>query len=222
MRNKKWMSILLTATMMLSIVACGSEAKEEKKAAEVQTSLYEHGVDVIELMVEVSRSEEYVELLGGEFGIQEELLEISEGDYEKLKEVYAVEGTADSIMKLAELDDIEGLESLSVALEKNLKNRMEGAVITQLNALEGTRAIVATNICAISETFVEEGLDDNVIYIYIYKDAVPAAVTFIKGEDGSVLATGNFILYEEFVEDPEALLDYLEEFGMEVEEIEIE
>lgn len=222
MRNKKWISVLLVFVMLYSLTACSSEAKEEKKAEDVQMSLYEHGLDIIELMVEVSRSEEYVELFGGPNEIQEELLEIGEGDYEEPKEVYAVEGTADSIMKLAELEDAVNLESLSVGLEKNLENRVAGAVVTQLNALEGTRAIVATSICTISETFVEEGLDENVIYIYIYKDAVPAAVTFIKGEDGSVLATGNFIMYEEFIEDSEALVDYLEDFGMDVEEVEFE
>lgn len=36
------------------------------------------------------------------------------------------------------------------------------------------------------------------IYLYTYENAFPVAVTFTVGEDGSVSASGIFVLYEEF------------------------
>ena len=36
------------------------------------------------------------------------------------------------------------------------------------------------------------------IYLYVYKDAPPIAVTFVPGDDSTVSATANFILYDEF------------------------
>lgn len=41
-------------------------------------------------------------------------------------------------------------------------------------------------------------LAENALYIYVFEDAVPAAVCFTPGEDGTVSAAGTFILNRDF------------------------
>lgn len=222
MRNKKWMSLLLVFVMTLCLAACGSEAKEDdEKDKKSDKTLYEHGLDVIELMVEATRNEAYMEIFSTSEDIAEVLSAIGEGDYEEPDEVLAVTGGADAFADLLSLNDIDGL---SKDLDKNLNNRVFGSVITQLNARAGSMALAASSICSMGKTFVDEDVEENVLYIYIYEDANAVAVTFIPGEDGAVSAGGTFIMDKNFkdeLEDLEELEEECEELGLNIEEVDI-
>ena len=114
MRNKKWMSLLLVFVMTLCLAACGSEAKEDdEKDKKSDKTLYEHGLDVIELMVEATRDEKYMQIYGATKEIQEILGEIGEGNFDKPDKVFAVKG------------DMEVLESLGL-ISVCVPDRSEG------------------------------------------------------------------------------------------------
>lgn len=220
MRNKKWMGLLLVLAMTLGLVACGSEAKEEDKRDEKsQKTLYEHGEDIIDLMVEATRNETYMEIYTTSEEMMEILIEIGEGDFEEPDKVLAMTGDADVF---ADLLGLNGIEGLSRNLEKNLNNRMFGAMVNQLNSRAGSMYLAAASISAMGKTFVDEDVDDNVIYFYIYEDATPIAVTFIPGEDGAVSAGGCFIMVEDVNTELEDMEEFLEELGMDVEEVDFE
>ena len=80
---KRSIAVLLSAIMLLSLCACGGEtsAKTEEK------SLYEHGLDVIAVMSEMTQLESYVETYTGSGEIKEIVQTIGEEDYTTPKAV---------------------------------------------------------------------------------------------------------------------------------------
>ena len=75
---------------------------------------------------------------------------------------------------------------------------MFGSLITQINGMGGTEELAVSSICTHGKTFVDDSITDNTIFLYVYEDALPIAVTFTVGEDGAVSASGTFIMYDGF------------------------
>ena len=75
-------------------------------------------------------------------------------------------------------------------------------------------------MCTAEKLFVSGELTENEIYLYVYENAAPVAVTFMMGEDGAVAARGMFILYEGFEADRlEEMEGVWERFGVWVERV---
>lgn len=184
-------ALLLTVLMSaLLLSACGNQ----KGNAKTQ-SLYEQGLEVVSLMSEMTRSEEYIDLFIGNNELKSVIQSISAGDYTEPIAVYAISVTDDN---LAALSELFGVSNVSEKLEAYLTDRVFTTLMTQSNSRSGAENLAAASVCAAQKTFVNEDADKNVIYLYTYEDAVPVAVTFVVGEDSSVSANGTFIMYDEF------------------------
>ena len=186
---KKCLSVVLAFTMLVSVSACGNGSKGSGK------TLYEQGLDVASLMVEATRTEKYVEIYSSSSELGKMIKEIGEGDYETLEAVYAI--TIDD-EKFREILEVDNYNEISERLQAALRNRMFGSLITQINGMGGTEELAVSSICTHGKTFVDDSITDNTIYLYVYEDALPIAVTFTVGEDGAVSASGTFIMYDGF------------------------
>lgn len=208
---KKCLSVLLTLIMLVSVSACGNGSKGSGK------TLYEQGFDVASLMVEATRTEKYVEIYSSSSELGKIIKEIGEGDYETLEAVYAI--TIDD-EKFREILEVDNYNEISERLQAALRNRMFGSLITQINGMGGTEELAVSSICTHGKTFVDDSITDNTIYLYVYEDALPIAVTFTVGEGGAVSASGTFIMYDGFscgsVEEVE---ESFRAFNVEVSEI---
>ncbi len=192
MRKSKVLMIVLMLAMC--VVACKSTGSQNNSEA-AEKSLYEHGLDVIALMVESARSEEYLQVYTGSEELIEIINGIGAGDFTKPKAVYEVKVPN---VVLWEVADFIKMGDLSEGLQKSLEGKMLGAVATRINALSGANNLAATSVCSMGKVFVKKDLSENVIYIYTYENAVPVAVTFTAGEGGAASAGGNFIVHEGF------------------------
>lgn len=186
---KKCLSVLLTLVMLVSMSACGNGGKGSGK------TLYEHGLDVASLMVEATRTEQYVEIYAATPALGEIIKEIGEGDYTAPEVVYAV--TIDE-EELWENTELANFDDISEKLKNATLNRMFGSLITQINGMSGAEELAASSICTQGKTFVDDSITDNTIFLYVYEDALPIAVIFTVGEDGCVSAAGTFIMYDKF------------------------
>lgn len=186
---KKCLSVLLTLIMLVSVSACGNGSKGSGK------TLYEQGLDVASLMVEATRTEKYVEIYSASSELGKMIKEIGEGDYETLEAVYAITIDDEKFRGILEVDNYN---EISERLQAALRNRMFGSLITQINGMGGTEELAVSSICTHGKTFVDDSITDNTIYLYVYEDALPIAVTFTVGEDGAVSASGTFIMYDGF------------------------
>lgn len=182
--------IVIALIMVLSLSACSSN----KGNAETK-SLYAQGLDVVQIMSEMTQTEEYVDLHTGNSEIKTVIQNISAGDYSSPKAVYAVSITDDNLAAMAELNS---LDSASEELKTFLMQRVLGSLMTQINGMSGVENLAASSVCTVGKTFVNENATEDVIYLYTYENALPVAVTFTIGEDQAVSASGVFVMYDGF------------------------
>lgn len=180
----------LAVIMVLSLSACGNnESNAETR------SLYAQGLEIVQLMSEMTQSEEYVDIFTGSREIKSVVQNISTGDYTTPKAVYAVSITNENLAAMAELNN---LDNASKGLKSFLAQRALGSLMTQINGMSGVENLAASSVCTVGKTFVNENANENVIYLYTYDNAVPVAVTFIVGEDQAISASGVFVMYDGF------------------------
>ena len=112
------------------------------------------------------------------------------------------------------------MDTMSERLRSYMEERIQAAIATEINAAGGAMLLAASSICTASKTFVCQELTENAVYLYTYADGMPAAVSFIRGEDGSVSATASFLLDESFpADDQEAMETYFQAVGAQVEKL---
>ena len=208
MRVRKCISVIMSLVMAISLCACGGNTSSGK-------SIYDHGLDVISLMTEAAGSELYVAAYTANPEVKEIIDVIAEGNYTEPKAVYSMTASEEKLLTMLMVENTDGI---SEGLRNTLITKALPAMTTQLNAYCGVSELAASGVLTMGKTFVDATLDENVIYFYIYEDAVPVAVAFTKGEDNTVSASGTFVMYDAFngvsAEEVETALS---EFGVEVE-----
>ena len=203
---KRSFAILLSVIMLLSLCACGETASTK----EAEKSLYEHGLDVIAVMSEMTQLESYVETYTGSGEIKEAVKSIGEGDYTIPKAVYAITASAEQIAAYA---DVDALEGASDALQKTMENKFIVALISQVNGRAGAMNLAAASVCTAGKTFVTDEISESVIYLYTYENGRPISVNFTCGDDSTLSASCTFMMYDEF---PCDSMEEIEEFFREV------
>ena len=191
--NKHIKRILLVSALIAMLIilfnlsACGSSVKNDV--------LYTQGLEVIEIMSQITRSEEYIQLLTGNSGIKTIVQDLSAADYSSPSAVYSISIPEDSLAAMAALEDIDGI---SPDLEHFLSQKFLSALMSQINGMSGMEKLAASSVCSATKTFVDKSATKDVVYLYTYENANPIAVSFILGDDNSVSASGSFIMYDGF------------------------
>lgn len=199
------LALILTCTFLPS--AAGCSAKPEKTA-------YDHGLELIGTMAEMAKSEAYLAITTGSTEITEMLLPVKEGSVGEPAAVYTITLGDEYLSLMAEWAEIPEMPD---SIKSVADQKLIGAFATQINAMAGAQNLAASAICAAGKTFVDEGLTENVIYLYIFEDCPPAAVTFTPGEDGAVSASSLFLLYDAVDwTDEAALRAFFAEMGAEL------
>ena len=187
---KKSIAFVLVLIIILGLAACGATRETQNSK-----SLYAHGLDVISMLSEMTRSESFIGIYTANSEIKDIILALGNHSYETPDAVYAITVPEDTLMGMAELSNMEGA---SEELKNYLTQRVMASLMSQINAMSGVENLAASSVCTVGKTFVSEDATDNVIYIYVYEDTAPVAVTFTLGEDHTVSASGTFIFYDGF------------------------
>ena len=211
---KRILAVVLAMTMTFALCACGGDGG---KASGGKT-LLEHGLEVVATMDEMAGSDEYINFYTGSKDMAEIVKDIGKGDHSAPVAVYKITIDKEAIEAW---DMLSGLEGLSETLKTAMRQKAFGAaLITQINAQNGASTLAATTICTAGKTFVSSEGDGDAIYLYVYENACPAAVSFVKGEDNSVSASGTFILNDGFdASSPESLEAFFGETGAVIESV---
>ena len=209
---KKAIAFVLVLVMILALAACGAaqEAKDSK-------SLYSHGLDVISMLSEMTRSENFIGIYTANSEIKDIILALGDYSYETPDAVYAITVPEETLMGMAELSN---LADASEELKDYLTQRVMASLMSQINAMSGVENLAASSVCTVGKTFVSENATENVIYIYVYDGTAPVAVTFTLGEDHTVTATGTFIFYDGFTcESAEEIQNVFSDISVNVTEV---
>ena len=217
MKANKWMSVLVTLVMTISLCACGEADASVGNTSD--KSLYVQGLDVISLMAEAASAEEYVGAYTGNPEIMKIIQNVGAGDYTTPKAVYSLSVSDEVLLSMLGLENLNGI---SAELKENLLSRSFSSLITQINGYAGVNSLAASSVLTLGTSFMDSRLTEDVIYIYTFENAFPVAVSFTVGENGAVSAGGNFIMYEEFTCGSVAeVQEFFSEFGAEVAEVEL-
>ena len=217
MKAKKLICTLVALVMTISLGACGGTGASGRNTSD--KSLYEQGLGVISLMAEAAQAEEYVGAYTGNPEIMEIIQNVGAGNYTAPKAVYSFSVSDEVLLSMLGQENLNGI---SAELKDNLLSRSFGSLITQINGYAGVNNLAASSVLTLGKSFVDSTLAEDVIYIYTFENALPVAVSFTVGENGSVSAGGNFIMYEEFTCGSVAeVQEFFSEFGAEVTEIEL-
>ena len=190
----KTLVCIVVLVLVISLSACGNNGSNTESK-----SLYEQGLEIIQIMVEMTRTEGYVDLLTGSNEIKSVIQNIGEGDYTTPKAVYAISADDENyITMFMTMAGLDNLDNVSDKLKSFITQKAIGSLMTQINGMSGVENLAASSVCTVGKTFVNEDADENVIYLYTYENAAPVAVTFIVGEEHAVSANGVFVMYEGF------------------------
>ena len=181
----RYLIISLTLILCLSMaVGCAGQAAE---------SLYDRGMELIKSMAEMAKSEDYLAIMTGNSALTEALASVQAGSYGTPEAVYTIPLKPSYLEEMAEG---AAMPALTDSLKDVIKDKTAGAFISQINALAGAQNLAAASVVAAGTTFMDGTVAEPVVYLYIFADGAPAAVTFIPGEGGAVSASGMFLLYD--------------------------
>lgn len=175
-------------------------------------SLEARGAEVIALMAEMVKSEEYLSQYA--FGLGQEakdtVEEMRETDYSDYTAVYEITASEWKIPGVNINKD-----KLSETLYEYASSSYVTSFASSINLKSGTDKIVLSSTFTASLTFGGADLDSNKLYIYTFEGGYPIAVAFVKGKDGSFRASGNFIFSDDFVCDSEESIEsFCKQFGI--------
>ena len=203
---------MIALMLVLSFSACGNtEGNAETK------SLYAQGLEVVQLISELTQTEEYIALHTGNGEIKEIVEQLGTAAYSVPKAVYAISITEETLAGMTGFSDMAGA---SEALKDFLMQKSLSALMTQITAMGGVENLAAASVCTAGKTFISENAAGNIIYLYTYDNAVPAAVTFTVGEEHTVSANGVFMLYDGFTCDSaDEIKSFFSDITVEVKEV---
>ena len=182
------LAIVVALIMIFNLYACGKKNDTETK------SLYAQGLEIVQLMSEMTQIEEYVELYSGSNEIKTIIQNIGIGDFSSPKAVYAISIAEDDLAAMVGSNP----DNVSEELKNYIMQKSLASLMMQINGMSSVENLAASSVCTVGKTFVNENVTEDVIYLYVYENAIPVAVTFTIGENQAVSASGIFIMYDGF------------------------
>ena len=182
------LAIVVALIMIFNLSACGKKNDTETK------SLYAQGLEIVSLMSEMTQIEEYVELYSGSNEIKTIIQNIGIGDFSSPKAVYAISIAEDDLAAMVGSNP----DNVSEELKNYIMQKSLASLMMQINGMSSVENLAASSVCTVGKTFVNENVTEDVIYLYVYENAIPVAVTFTIGENQAVSASGIFIMYDCF------------------------
>lgn len=193
---KKILGIAITFILIVGLCGCDSSAMNEKSENTDSVSLYEWGLQVVDEMNEILHSDAYTAMMGSSDEIEKVADELRKGVYEEPQAVYRIsfsDKSLETVLQLTESD--ESFDELSDVMQKEMTDSFYNGIPNLINSrLYGTACLAASSLYYTSITFVSAEAETDMIYLYIYENAEPVMVSYITGEDGTVTATGHYIM----------------------------
>ena len=199
--KRKLFTVLLACVLLLTLLAsCNQKNK----------SLTECGEDVISLMAEMLESEEYKTLynLPSAYGDQVNMLR--EGNYSKCIAVYELFISEEEL-----LDKTIDKDGLSKELYEYICSSAYVSFASRINQISGVEAMAVSAVFTAQKTYANKDIDTNRIYLFVFENGCPIAVTFVVDENDSLRVVGHFIMNDEFIaEDENSIKESCEALGI--------
>lgn len=177
----------------------GQNGNEEN----AQIALMEQGNRLITLLNEKLHNDSYLELMGissfYNFVAYERLKAM---DYQKADGVYQITFSSGAWEKLyfGLSGDVGMFDGMSEELKGDFERQILESFVTLLvSRITGAQTVALQSILTVESVFVQPTAKGvKCIYLYVFGDSYPVAVTFSGSEDGAVKAMARFVLIDDF------------------------
>ena len=196
---------LLCCVLLVIFALCGcdkdNKGKSDAAILSDTKSLVEYGMDIVRLMDEALRSDDYAEMmLTSDSGMQDIVSKIAEGDYSEPEDVYRITFDQDSYLLYLSMSGMS-VDEMSDELKEVMKNRFHTSLSNMINGQQlGASYLATASVYSVSKSFVSSEISEDVIYLYTFDTGYPIMVTFVTGDNGAVTAYGTFILSNELID----------------------
>ena len=177
---KKLICLAVAILLCIGLVACGG-----------QKSLYDRGLEVIDLISEKMNNKDYIKMLGSETILNAVSEYLDGATFTNPTAVYELTMDVDKMLSMYEVS----LDGMSDTLKREVRSSLLQSLSNQFNSSLGSEAIAASSILSSGISF-KGSIEKDTIYIYEFENAYPVIVTFIKGNDGVVGASGKILFVE--------------------------
>ena len=199
--NRKLFAVLLACVLLLTLlVSCNEKNK----------SLTECGEDVISLMAEMLESEEYKSLYNLPSAYDDQVNMLREGNYSKSIAVYELLISEEEL-----LDKTIDKDGLSKELYEYICSSAYVSFASRINQISGVEAMAVSAVFTAQKTYANKDIDTNRIYLFVFENGCPIAVTFVVDGNDSLRAVGHFIVNDKFItEDENSIKESCEALGI--------
>lgn len=211
--------ISVTIFVLMIVVLAGCSAKD----GNVDALLYTKGHELVKRMDKMAENQDYIKLISSSMELEEIIREIGKKDYSQPRGVYKViipKGLGPNFA----YGDISGMPE---DLQKEIEKRFVVTTPSRVNALKGATVLAASSVITSSDNFIQQGLTNNTLYIYLYEGEVSALVSFLPGSENIVGASASFVINDSLnkVSSDSEMSQWLKEHSyildFEVEQVEI-
>lgn len=194
---------LLVVVMLATTVACSSK----KGSKNNRKTLYEKGLELIDQLDMIAESKEYISIYSATDSLATIAQDIGSQDYSKPKKVFKIDG-----LETATLDTIlnQGKIELDPKIKKVVQGRFSSTFANLINNNNGAEFLAVSSMISVGDSFLYEGLKEQVSYIYVFDHKYSCMVTFLPYEDNIVGTTASIIQSDSFTADTkeEDMLEY--------------
>lgn len=184
---KKIFSFIAVLALIFSLSAC-QRTPDATNSGPKTGNLADDGMKVISLMNEMISNDEYGLMVLNNYSKYVEIInDIRRGNYSTPTAVYELK--MDTRMVIG-----AGSDGFSEALDRYVDSMANTTVVSYINSAESIDGVAVSSLFSAIVAFVDESVKEDAMYLYAFEDGYPIFVNFRCGEDGAVIASGNFIM----------------------------
>ena len=174
-------------------------AKDPEAAPAGDKSMDECAKEVIDLLLEMTSSDDYLKMYGFNSDNQKAMLEkLRSGNYTTPSAVYEITVTEETInLYMKEF----GVEKLSDNLKKQFVSTITGSVVTRVNSSIGTDAVALGSALYGGNSYRCSEVKKSTMLLYVYENGNPIMITISASEYGIAGFTARFLMSDTFPTD---------------------
>lgn len=181
---KKVILILTVLVLCISMVSCSGASK----------SALDRGDEIVELVSEMIKSDEYINIILGNVSLYDEMLaEIKSMDFSKVTAIYELKFSQDELIEIMAANR-GNIDKLPKSLKDRFVQGLGSSLISRINSQAGTDELLISSVFNASKCFVDKSIKENQYLLYVFESGYSMLISFIPHEDGAVTASGSLIL----------------------------
>lgn len=186
---KRALLIIAVLAICFGMMSCGSTS----------TSYLDRGGEIVDIVSEMVKNEDYAKAMLGNVGLYDEVLEkVKNVDFTKTAAVYELSFPEEDLLK--ELVARNGsIDNLSRPLKDKLISGIGSSIASHVNSKAGSGNVIVSSVFSASKVFVDKNIKENKYLLYVFEPGCSMLISLIPNEDGAVAATGMLILNEDLV-----------------------